>query len=91
MTVNEQLLAYAEQLFASEDAALQDIRAMQRRAGLSQQVELLAGRAIDLLPTLQPGYDAVFVDADKAPLEEYFRMSRASAPSTGWPPRTLGW
>ena len=34
MTVNEQLLAYAEQLFAPEDAALQDIRAMQERAGL---------------------------------------------------------
>jgi predicted O-methyltransferase YrrM len=144
MTVNEQLLAYAEQLFAPEDAALREIRAMQRRAGLpdiaispdqgkillvllraigarrvleigtlggysgvwmaralppdgrlttieydprhaavardafrragvSQRVELLEGPAIDLLPALQPGYDAVFVDADKAPLEEYFR------------------
>jgi predicted O-methyltransferase YrrM len=144
MTVNEQLLAYAEQLFAPEDAALHEIRAMQRRAGLpdiaispdqgkillvllraigarrvleigtlggysgvwmaralppdgrlttieydprhaavardafrragvSQRVELLEGPAIDLLPALQPGYDAVFVDADKAPLEEYFR------------------
>jgi predicted O-methyltransferase YrrM len=144
MTVNEQLLAYAEQLFAPEDAALHEIRAMQRRAGLpdiaispdqgkillvllraigarrvleigtlggysgvwmaralppdgrlttieydprhaavardafrragvSQRVDLLEGPAIDLLPALQPGYDAVFVDADKAPLEEYFR------------------
>jgi predicted O-methyltransferase YrrM len=144
MTVNEQLLAYAEQLFASEDAALQEIRATQRRlglpdiaispdqgkillallvavgarrvleigtlggysgvwmaralppdgrlttiesdphhaaaardafrrAGVAQQVELLEGRAIELLPALEPGYDAVFVDADKAPLEEYFR------------------
>lgn len=144
MTVNEQLLAYAEQLFAPEDAALQDIRAMQRRlglpdiaisadqgkilmvllaavrarlvleigtlggysgvwmaralppegrlttieydprhaavareafrrAGVARQVELLEGRALDVLPTLKPGYDAVFVDADKTPLEEYFR------------------
>ncbi len=144
MTVNEQLLAYAEQLFAPEDAALQDIRAMQRRfglpdiaisadqgkilmvllraigarrvlevgtlggysgvwmaraltkegrlttveadaahaavareafrrAGVSNQVELLEGKALDVLPTLKPGYDAVFLDADKAPLEEYFR------------------
>jgi predicted O-methyltransferase YrrM len=143
MTVNEQLLAYAEQLFAPEDAALHEIRAMQRRfglpdiaisadqgkillvllravgarrvleigtlggysgvwmaralppdgrlttiehdpqhaavardafrrAGVSQQVDLLEGRAIELLPALQPGYDAVFVDADKAPLREYF-------------------
>ena len=144
MTVNEQLLAYAEQLFAPEDAALQDIRAMQRRAGLpdiaisadqgkimmvllaavaarrvlevgtlggysgvwmaralpeggrlttiefdpahaavareaflragvAQQVDLLQGRALDVLPTLQPGYDAVFLDADKAPLPQYFQ------------------
>ncbi len=144
MTVNEQLLAYAEQLFAPEDAALQDIRAMQRgaglpdiaisadegkilaalltaigarrvleigalggysavwmaralpadgrlttieydarhaavarqafqRAGVAQRVELIEGRALDVLPTLKPGYDAVFVDADKPPLEEYFR------------------
>lgn len=146
MTVTEQLLAYAEQLFAPEDAALHDIRAMHRRAGLpdiaisadegkillvllaaigarrvleigtlggysgvwmtralppdghlttiehdaahaavareafrraslSQRVELIEGRALDVLPTLQPGYDAVFVDADKPPLEEYFRHS----------------
>jgi len=144
MTVNEQLLAYAEQLFAPEDAALQDIRAMQRRAGLpdisispdqgkimmvllaaagarrvlevgtlggysgvwlaralpqegrlttieadpahaavareafrragvSHQVELLEGRALDILPTITPEFDAVFLDADKAPLQEYFR------------------
>lgn len=144
MTVTEQLLAYAEQLFAPEDAALQDIRAMNRgaglpdiaisadegkillvlltaigarrvleigtlggysgvwmaralpgegrlttiehsaahaavarrafqRAGLAQRVELIEGPALEVLPTLQPGYDAVFVDADKAPLEQYFR------------------
>lgn len=146
MTVNEQLLAYAEQLFAPEDAALHEIRAMQRRAGLpdiaisplqgkilmvlllglgarrvlelgtlggysgvwmaralppdgrlttieydprhaavardafrragvSQRVELLEGSGLELLPALKPGYDAVFLDADKAPLEEYFRQA----------------
>jgi predicted O-methyltransferase YrrM len=144
MTVNEQLLAYAEQLFAPEDAALHEIRAMQRRlglpdiaispdqgkillvllraigarrvleigtlggysgvwlaralpvggrlttiefdpkhaavardafrrAGVSERVDLLEGHAMELLPALEPGYDAVFVDADKAPLVEYFR------------------
>jgi predicted O-methyltransferase YrrM len=146
MTVNEQLLAYAEQLFAPEDAALHEIRTMQRRlglpdiaisadqgkilmvlllglgarraleigtlggysgvwiaralppdgrlttieydpkhaavardafrlAGVSQRVELLEGRAVELLPGLAPGYDAVFVDADKPPLGEYFRQA----------------
>lgn len=144
MTVNEQLLAYAEQLFAPEDAALHEIRAMQERAGLpdiaispdqgkilavlltaigarrvleigtlggysgvwmaralpaggalttieadpkhaaaarraferagvARRVELIEGRALDVLPTLQPGFDAIFVDADKEPLEQYYR------------------
>ncbi len=43
------------------------------RAGVEHQVELLEGRALDILPTLPPGFDAVFVDADKQPLEQYFR------------------
>lgn len=144
MTVNEQLLAYAEQLFAPEDAALTDIRAMQRaaglpdiaisadegkilavlltavgarrvleigtlggysavwlaralppagklttierdpahaaiarrafeRAGVAARVELLLGGALETLPGLAPGFDAVFVDADKESLEQYFR------------------
>jgi predicted O-methyltransferase YrrM len=144
MTVNEQLLAYAEQLFAPEDAALQEIRALQareglpdiaispdegkilavllvaigarqvleigtlggysgawmaralpdggllttieadpqhaalarrafERAGVEDRVRLIEGNALDVLPTLQPGYDAVFVDADKEPLEQYYR------------------
>lgn len=144
MTVNEQLLAYAEQLFAPEDAALQEIRVLQEqeglpaiaisadegkilavlltaigarrvleigtlggysgvwiaralppggrlttidadpkhaavarrafeRAGVAPRVELVEGRALDVLPRLQPGYDAIFVDADKEPLEQYYR------------------
>ena len=144
MTVNEQLLAYAEQLFAPEDAALQEIRALQEqeglpaiaisadegkilavlltaigarrvleigtlggysgvwiaralppggrlttidadpkhaavarrafeRAGVAPRVQLVEGRALDVLPRLQPGYDAIFVDADKEPLEQYYR------------------
>jgi predicted O-methyltransferase YrrM len=144
MTVNEQLLAYAEQLFAPEDAALHEIRAMQERgglpdiaispdegkilavlltavgarrvleigtlggysgvwmaralptggvlttieadpkhaaaarrafarAGVAHRVELIEGRALDVLPILQPGFDAIFVDADKEPLERYYR------------------
>ncbi len=46
-----------------------------REANLAQQVRLIEGTALDVLPTLAPGFDAVFVDADKAPLPEYFDWS----------------
>jgi caffeoyl-CoA O-methyltransferase len=42
-------------------------------AGLDSRVTLMLGSALDILPTLTPGFDAVFVDADKEPLPEYFK------------------
>src|SRR2546426_896700 len=44
-------------------------------AGVAPRVQLLEGSALDLLPTLTPGFDAVFLDADKAPLPQYFEWS----------------
>ena len=44
-------------------------------AGLGARVRLIEGVALDVLPTLAPGFDAVFVDADKEPLAEYFEWS----------------
>jgi predicted O-methyltransferase YrrM len=44
-------------------------------AGLTAQVRLLEGDARQVLRTLTPGFDAVFVDADKEPLAEYFEQS----------------
>jgi caffeoyl-CoA O-methyltransferase len=41
-------------------------------AGLSQKVQVIEGAALDVLPTLTPGFDAVFIDADKEPLPQYF-------------------
>ena len=41
-------------------------------AGLSARVRLIEGAALDVLPTLAPGFDAVFIDADKEPLPQYF-------------------
>jgi caffeoyl-CoA O-methyltransferase len=53
--------------------------ALARRAfdetGLSPRVRLIEGAALDILPTLGPGFDAVFVDADKEPLPQYFDWS----------------
>jgi predicted O-methyltransferase YrrM len=44
-------------------------------AGLEARVQLIEGAALDVLPTLTPGFDAVFVDADKEPLAQYFDWS----------------
>jgi predicted O-methyltransferase YrrM len=46
-------------------------------AGLTSRVTLIEGDARLVLPTLSPGFDAVFVDADKEPLGEYFERSVA--------------
>lgn len=44
-------------------------------AGLSSRVRLIEGAALEVLPTLRPGFDAVFVDADKESLPQYFDWS----------------
>ena len=44
-------------------------------AGVTHKVELIEGNALEVLPNLTPAYDAIFVDADKAPLESYFHES----------------
>ena len=44
-------------------------------AGIADRVRLLQGDARDILPTLEPGFDVVFIDADKEPLPEYFEWS----------------
>ena len=44
-------------------------------AGLQDRVRLIEGAALDVLPTLSPGFDAVFIDADKEPLPQYFDWS----------------
>ncbi len=43
-----------------------------KAAGLEGRVELIEGGALEVLPTLSPGFDAVFIDADKEPLPQYF-------------------
>jgi predicted O-methyltransferase YrrM len=41
------------------------------RAGVADRVELLCGEALDTMETLDPPFDAIFLDADKAPLPAY--------------------
>jgi predicted O-methyltransferase YrrM len=42
------------------------------QAGLDARVRLIEGEALQVLPTLPSGFDAVFIDADKEPLPQYF-------------------
>lgn len=44
-------------------------------AGVADRVRLLEGDARKILPTLEPGFDVVFIDADKEPLPQYFEWS----------------
>ena len=44
-------------------------------AGLGSRAVVLEGDALEVLPTLTPGFDAVFVDADKEPLARYFELT----------------
>ena len=44
-------------------------------AGLESRAIVLEGAALDVFPTLAPGFDAIFVDADKEPLAQYFEWS----------------
>jgi predicted O-methyltransferase YrrM len=43
-----------------------------RRAGVSDRVDLREGVALAVLETLEPPFDVVFIDADKAALEQYY-------------------
>jgi predicted O-methyltransferase YrrM len=44
-------------------------------AGVADRAGLVEGEALTVLGTLSPGFDAVFVDADKEPLVQYFEHS----------------
>ncbi len=44
-------------------------------AGLADRIRVVEGAALEVLPTLASGFDAVFVDADKEPLAQYFEWS----------------
>lgn len=55
------------------------------RAGLTQQIDIRVGKALDILPDLQSEapFDMIFIDADKPPYAEYFQWAiRLSRPGT---------
>ena len=58
---NPQHAALARQAFAEAD--------------LADRARVLEGAALDVLSMLEPGFDAIFLDADKAALPQYFDWS----------------
>lgn len=57
------------------------------RAGLSKKVDILVGKALDLLPQIVSAgdepFDMIFIDADKPPYTEYFEYAlQLSRPGT---------
>ena len=48
-------------------------RAHLRAAEVEERVTVAEGEALQVLQTLESGFDAVFLDADKAPLLQYYR------------------
>ena len=56
-------------------------------AGVADRIELRVGRGLDVMPALREDgagpFDVVFIDADKAPLAEYFELAlELSRPGT---------
>lgn len=45
------------------------------KAGLSKFIKVHEGNALEILPTLSPGYDFIFLDADKEDYSELFNLS----------------
>jgi caffeoyl-CoA O-methyltransferase len=57
------------------------------RAGLSEQVQIKTGKALDILPQLHAEgagpFDMIFIDADKPPYADYFQWAlKLSRPGT---------
>jgi predicted O-methyltransferase YrrM len=58
--INDELSAVSEKYFSE--------------AGLNEQIKLITGNAIDIIPSLEPGIDLVFMDAEKEQYSEYFDL-----------------
>jgi len=66
-----------------EPAYAERARANLERAGLAEAVEVIAGPALETLPTLDGPFDLVFIDADKRSNPDYLRWAIAlSRPGT---------
>ena len=45
-----------------------------KKAGVSEQIELIIGDALEILPLLEPMFDLVFIDAEKKDYCKYYQL-----------------
>jgi len=55
-----------------------------QRAGLSEAIELINGRAQDIIPDLNLPFDLVYIDGDKREYCEYFRLVKEKVRPGGY-------
>jgi len=58
--INDELVSFSSSFFA--------------KAGLSDKIQQLTGKALDIIPSLPQMFDLVFIDADKREYCDYFRI-----------------
>ena len=54
------------------------------KAGLEDKIELIIGKASEIIPTLNKQWDLVFIDADKINYSLYYDLVFDAVPSGGW-------
>lgn len=55
-----------------------------KKAGFADTIEMIIGKASDLIPTLHEKWDLVFIDADKINYSLYYDLVFDAVPSGGW-------
>jgi caffeoyl-CoA O-methyltransferase len=56
------------------DEKIETARRFIERAGLTSQIEIVKGKALDVIPQLDPGYDLAYIDAVKEEYTDYLNV-----------------
>lgn len=68
-----------------EDDELEDFAStFFRKAGLSNKINQIIGKALEVIPSLKETFDLVFLDADKREYVDYYKLVIGKIPSGGY-------